>query len=682
MLRTALLVTAFISRSVVAQDSDKKEEDTPTAPPLPDAPNIVFIFIDDMGYADPSCFGNPLMKTPHIDKLAADGIKLTNFYVNSPICSASRVAITTGQYQGRWGIHSYLNSRAKNSARGMKNYLDSAAPTTAKMLKANGYATAHFGKWHMGGGRDVDDAPLPKAYGFDESLVSFEGLGDRVMIRGNGLAEQSRKLGQGEFIDCDKHETTGIYVDRTIDFIRKHKDEKFYVRMFPNDVHDAFIPKEGEAEKWAGVTANPEEQKFFAVLAEMDRQIGRLVDTIDEMGLGEKTLIVFTSDNGPTDWPKYYRKGIDPPGFTGQFFGRKWSLYEGGIRMPFIARWTGSIKAGTTDDTSPMAAIDLSPTFARLTGSTIPEGTTLDGLDQSALLLGTPSGRSKPIFWQYGAPHATLMPGKADHISPSLAVRDGDFKLLINADGSDAQLYNLIEDPRERNNLVKGQPAKAAELWKKIQDWAADIGFETRADAVPTEPYEEPDMLSILINGKPVDGKATKVGVLDKFGTWQFKPGSVIDLPKPNSPNLVGKEFAVTVEIKEATAKKGVLVAQGGSKNGFSVYITESGKSAFAVCRNGKQTIAESRWTMKSFTDVVVEARLLKGGKMELLVDGYDRGAAQIEGLLTAQPGDSLQIGSDLIVPAGDYQAPFGFEGIIKRVQIDTNDPPKSERYE
>ena len=140
-------------------------------------PNILVIFIDDMGFADPSCFGNPLIKTPHIDKLAAEGIKLTNFYVNSPICSASRVALTTGQYQGRWKIHSFLNTRAGNANRGMADYLNPSAPTTAKKLKAAGYATAHFGKWHMGGGRDVDDAPLPHAYGFDESLVSFEGLG-------------------------------------------------------------------------------------------------------------------------------------------------------------------------------------------------------------------------------------------------------------------------------------------------------------------------------------------------------------------------------------------------------------------------------------------------------------------------------------------------------------------------
>ncbi|MFW6164162.1 MAG: sulfatase, partial [Planctomycetota bacterium] len=130
-------------------------------------PNIVFIFIDDMGYADPSCFGNPLVKTPTMDRLAAEGIRLTNFCVNSPICSPSRVAVTTGMYPGRWGIDGHFAARAMNRRRHMPDWLDPKAPTDGNLFQAAGYATAHFGKWHMGGGRDVGDAPLPQAYGFE-----------------------------------------------------------------------------------------------------------------------------------------------------------------------------------------------------------------------------------------------------------------------------------------------------------------------------------------------------------------------------------------------------------------------------------------------------------------------------------------------------------------------------------
>ena len=315
-----------------------------------DRPNFVVIFIDDMGFADPGCFGNPLIRTPHIDKLAAEGIKLTNFYVNSPICSASRVALTTGQYQGRWKIHSFLNTRAGNANRGMADYLDPSAPTTAKKLKAAGYSTAHFGKWHMGGGRDVDDAPLPQAYGFDESLVSFEGLGDRIISNPKGV-ERARALGHGKVIPCERWERMQIQTDRAIDFVRRHRDEPFYVRLFPNDVHDAHVPRPGSADKFKSVSDDPYVRDFFAVLEEMDEHIGRLVATIDELNLGQKTLILFTSDNGPTDWPKKYLTG-PPAGFAGPYRGRKWSLFEGGIRMPFIARWTGTIPAGMEDNSS------------------------------------------------------------------------------------------------------------------------------------------------------------------------------------------------------------------------------------------------------------------------------------------------------------------------------------------
>jgi arylsulfatase A-like enzyme len=340
-------------------------------------PNIVFIFIDDMGYADPACFGNPIVKTPNIDRLAAEGIKLTNFYVNSPICSPSRVAVTTGQYPARWKIHSYLNNRAGNKSRGMADYLDKAAPTTAKKLKAAGYSTAHFGKWHMGGGRDVDDAPLPADYGFDESLVAFEGLGDRLLVNPKN---SSTRLGHGNISFCERWEKTEKYTDRAIDFIRRNKDKPWYVRLFPNDVHDAHVPLPGTEEPWKAASDNPWQHKFFAVLKEMDRQIGRLVDEIDALGLAENTLIVFTSDNGPTDWPKYYRDNSGgPPGFTGPFLGRKWSLFEGGIRMPFIARWKGRIPEGIVDKSSMMGGIDLSPTFCSLAGVQVPQSEKLDG---------------------------------------------------------------------------------------------------------------------------------------------------------------------------------------------------------------------------------------------------------------------------------------------------------------
>ncbi|WP_218933698.1 sulfatase-like hydrolase/transferase [Rubripirellula lacrimiformis] len=431
-------------------------------------PNVVVLFIDDMGYADPSCFGNPAMKTPNIDRLANEGIRLTNFYVNSPICSASRVALTTGQYQQRHRIHSYLATRESNRDRQMPDWLDPSAPTLAKLLKRAGYRTAHFGKWHMGGGRDVGDAPLPQEYGFDESLVSFEGLGDRILWQKTGNQEQSWEHGRGEILDLPKHKTTETYVDRSIDFITRNHDQPFYLRVFPNDVHDGHAPSDEQHQKWVGTSKNPPDIEFFAVLDEMDRQIGRLLTAIDDLQLADDTLILFTSDNGPTDWPRYYKKGFDPPGFTGPLFGRKWSLYEGGIRMPFIARWPGKIAPATTDDRTVMAAIDVLPTIASICGVEPTEPT--DGIDMSGALLGMPTDRDAPIFWEYGV-HGSIQPGNPDHISPPLAMRDGRWKLLMHPDGTSLQLFDLKNDIGEQASVAQSHPTIVNAMKPQLEAW-------------------------------------------------------------------------------------------------------------------------------------------------------------------------------------------------------------------
>jgi arylsulfatase A-like enzyme len=325
----------------------------------------------------------------------------------------------------------------------------------------------------MGGGRDVDDAPHPSAYGFDESLVSFEGLGDRILPPGN-LSKQSEKLGQGEIRWVEKHEQTQIYVDRSIDFISRNKDKPFYLHLWLNDVHDAHRPTEEMMAKYAAFSANPYVQRFYAVLDEMDRQIGRLVDAIDEAGLAERTLIVLTSDNGPTAWPRYAEEGSDPPGSTAGFRGRKWSLYEGGIRMPLIARWPGHLPAGALDETTVIAAIDLFPTFCTLADVELPAAD-FDGLDRGAALFGTPLERERPIYFEYGRDETYLKPADEDDQSPNLAVRDGRWKLLINADGSGLELYDFEVSTDERENVAGQYPEVAGRLSKQLMEWRASL---------------------------------------------------------------------------------------------------------------------------------------------------------------------------------------------------------------
>ena len=436
-------------------------------------PNVIVLFIDDMGYGDVSAFGHGPVTTPHIDQLAAEGRRFTHFYVNSPICSASRVALSTGQYQQRWRIQSFLASRQAQANRKMANYLDPAALHTAQIFQNAGYRTAHFGKWHIGGGRDVGDAPLPQAYGFDESLVSFEGLGDRILFD-SAAKEASRAHGQGTITDVEKRHTTRTYVDRGIEFMARPDPRPFYLELFPNDVHDPFYPLSEDAAQFADLTDNPEEQKFFAVLVELDRQIGRLLDQLDATGQADNTIVIFTSDNGPTDWGRYYREGINPPGSTGPFFGRKWSLWEGGIRMPFIIRWPGHVPAQPTDNQSLVAAFDLQPSLITLAGLEAPAGKVYDGRDVSRVLLGQPALRDTPIFWEYGA-FGSIQPGTPEHVSPQLAMRLGNWKFLINPDGSDARLHDLSTDLRERHNLAESHPDLAAKFTSQTLSWWAEM---------------------------------------------------------------------------------------------------------------------------------------------------------------------------------------------------------------
>jgi arylsulfatase A-like enzyme len=436
-------------------------------------PNIVMIFVDDMGYGDLSCFGNPDIKTPHIDRLASQGLRLTQFYTNSPICSPSRVAVTTGQYPGRHSIHSFLSTRKSNREHRMRDWLDPGARCIARAFRDAGYQTAHFGKWHMGGGRDVGDAPLPQAYGFDESLVAFEGLGDRVLL--TGKHKNSRALGRGRIIDAQKHQKTEIYVDRCIDFITRHKDRPFYLHLWLNDVHAGYFPSAAAKGRVEHLDVHPFLKELYAVMDEMDRQIGRLVETIDGLGLADKTLIILTSDNGP-NLPKSNSDFPKPMSRTGSFRGEKWSLYEGGIRMPFIARWPGHVPKNQTDQVTVMASIDFFPTFCALAGIEIADAD-FDGEDRSSALLGSPlERRFEPIYWEYGRQNVKfLRPKFKENVSPNLALREGNWKLLLNEDGTQPELYEFSKTTDERQNLAEQHPEITKRMTDKLLTWYGSL---------------------------------------------------------------------------------------------------------------------------------------------------------------------------------------------------------------
>ena len=293
-------------------------------------PNIVLVFIDDMGWGDFSCFGNTEANTPHIDAMAEEGLRFHQFYVNSPICSPSRVAISTGQYPQRWRITSFLARRAMNEERGVANWLDPKAPMLARILKADGYATGHFGKWHMGGQRDVDNAPAITDYGFDASLTNFEGMGAKLLpltekpltngeIEKGRIWEDAERL--GEPVEWTlRSEITGGFVERAIGFIdaAQKENKPFYVNLWPDDVHTPLFPK---VENWR----DSKRGLYLAVLGEMDAQLGPLFDRIQtDAKLRDSTIVIICSDNCPE---------LDY-GSGGPLKGLKATLLEAGVRSP------------------------------------------------------------------------------------------------------------------------------------------------------------------------------------------------------------------------------------------------------------------------------------------------------------------------------------------------------------
>lgn len=433
-------------------------------------PNIVFVLIDDLGYGDLSCTGNKDVQTENIDRLAAEGVRFTQFYVNSPICSPSRTAFLTGQHPARYRMHSYLNNRAENKRRGMPDWLDPTAPSIARTLMQAGYSTAHVSKWHLGGGRDVGDAPLPQAYGFDESLTSFEGLGDRLLIKSDGLSNQNAKLSNGKIEWFEKYELTREYVNRSIDFITRKQAQPFYLQLWLCDVHDGHVPSRESLARFTGLGRSEDDRKFYAVLDEMDQELGRLFTKIDQLGLGENTLIVLTGDNGPTAWPSYYKRGVEPPGSTAGDRGRKWSLYEGGIRQPLIVRWKGRVPAGRVNESSIITGVDFFPTLCRIAGVPMPNAA-FDGEAMQAAWLGKSQQRKRPLFYEYGRDTGYVKPGRESDQSPTLMMRDANWKFLCNADGSKAELYNLSRDAKESHNLISAQAKRADKMMKILLAW-------------------------------------------------------------------------------------------------------------------------------------------------------------------------------------------------------------------
>ncbi len=431
-------------------------------------PNIIFVFCDDLGFGDLGCYGNRKIKTPNLDTMAEQGLLFTNFTVASPVCSSSRVGMMTGHFPSRHAFHGHLASLESNKQRGLPNFLDPGIMTLTQLLKSGGYATAHFGKWHMGGPQDKQ-APPPEGYGIDVSGTVLSN-GPHFNKKGDERADSSMRIMQ-----------------HTLDFIESHADTPFFINCWLIDPHSTlapspeqmmvyedFAPTGGAKGRFTSAL-----QTYFAVITNVDKQVGKLLDKLKELNLDDNTLVVFTSDNGPA--PIWGRDtGHSGVGEVGPLRGCKASLYEGGIRVPFIVRWPGHTPSGRVDDTSILSAVDLLPTFCNLAGVPVGDALKLDGEDMSEALLGIQMERTKSLMWEY-----RFSPwGRHLQKSPDLAMRDGDWKLMMNPDGSRIELYNLRENPCEVDNLADNNQKRVEQMSRELLHWHKSL---PGADSLPPD---------------------------------------------------------------------------------------------------------------------------------------------------------------------------------------------------
>jgi len=415
-------------------------------------PNILIIYTDDMGIGDLSCYNNGWSKTPNIDKLASQGLKFNKYYSAAPVSSPSRVGLTTGMFPLQMGINTYLQSRKGNATCEQNDFLDDQVPTMADAMKSAGYATGHFGKWHMGGGRDVDHAPQITQYGFDEYTSTWESPDPDPLITDSDWIWSKND-------SIKRWNRSAYFVDKTLAFLKKHQGEPTFVNFWPDDMHTPWVQGPSVQDKEKSWSTPP---NFAAVLNEYDVQIGRLLQGLKDLGLEENTIVIFTSDNGPA--PSFQQKR------TNNLRGVKCSLYEGGILMPFLIRWPGKIPAGKVDNQSVICAVDLLPSLCKMTGAKLPSDFNFSGEDRSIALTGTPQTRKKDLMWEFGRNTAFAQPIPYQK-SPHLAIRRGNMKLLANSDGTSIELYDLSKDSQETTNIAINNPKLVKDLQKIVIQW-------------------------------------------------------------------------------------------------------------------------------------------------------------------------------------------------------------------
>lgn len=471
-------------------------------------PNILFIYADDWGWGDLASHGHPHLKTPNLDRLIKEGTDFHQFTVGNPVCSPSRTAIVTGQYPARHGVHQHFAGHAENVARGMPDWLDPKAPLLPRLLKNAGYTTAHFGKWHLSGGGL--DAPLPAEYGYDDAAV-WTGPGRSVFEDTpiQAMTGDAHDQHAASFL-------TTAATEHALRFIRAAQEKPFYLNLWIHETHH-LVSATDEDKKAYPDTAEPQ-RTYYAAITRADKQIGRILDLLDELKITDNTLVIFSSDNGPENsHAKPGEKFYHSVGTTGGLRGRKRSLYLGGVNVPFFVRWPGHVPAGRIDKTSILSGVDVFPTLLAATGIPAPKGYTSDGLNVLPAFKGEPFTRSQPIFWEWRGPHSQ----EADW--PTHAIREGDHILLHDETFARVELYHVLTDRPQQQNLAATEPDRVTAMKAKLDTWRATLPtpFQQSPSGSRKAPNQPPPAKT---NPKPTPDRATA------FKRWDKNNDSILTL--------------------------------------------------------------------------------------------------------------------------------------------------------
>lgn len=409
-------------------------------------PNIVVLLCDDLGYGDLSCFTHPTIKSPNLDRLAAEGMKLTHCYSASPVCSPSRAGLMTGRNHNRLGIHDWIPEKS-----GI--YMRAGEVTIPQLLKQAGYRTCHVGKWHLNSLTDGSE-PTPGAAGFDHWMYTQNNAAPSHLNVTN-FVRNGKRVGP----------TTGpsshTLVAEATQWLDGVKDQPFYLNVWFHESHEP-VAATDEFLKIYPDEANLDKRHYFADVTQMDAAVGKLMKYLDDRRLRDNTFVFFSSDNGPETLLRY-PAGTRCFGSPGPLRGMKLHITEAGYRVPGIIRWPGHTQPGMVS-TEPVCNLDLLPTFCDIAGVKPSQDRALDGASLMPMFQGKPIQRPHPLYWQYD--FAISKPWV-------VSLRDGPWKLLGNATLDQFELYNLIDDTGEAQNLAAKHPNRVqqmATVMKKLHE--------------------------------------------------------------------------------------------------------------------------------------------------------------------------------------------------------------------